>query len=186
MGTLFTKLDTACYGRPMTTTSIIQYILLVLLVIFTVFNFYNLTAGKKRRKAAQNEFKRTLALLEQDAMKVVKKEKVAFETKIGYMNDQGQGILLTFDKEHELLGIFLSGEHHIIRKDEFVSAKQRYEQCDGKKITNIVVEVETTSSVLAIIFGTREYRPTGYLGKFILSDSEEFATRVTEHLRPPL
>lgn len=170
----------------MNKTSIIQYILLVLLAAFTLFNFYNFTAGKKRRKAAHNDYKRTLALLEQDAMKVVKREKVAFETKVGYINDQNQGILLTFDKKHELVGIFLSGEHHIIRKDEFVSATRRYEQYYAKKITNIVVDVETTASILTVTFGTRAFRPTGYLGKFILSDSEEFATRITEHLRPPL
>lgn len=170
----------------MNRTSIIQYLLLVLLAAFTLFNFYNFTVGKKRRKAANSTYKHTLALLEQDAMAVVKKKKVAFETKVGYINDQNQGILLTFDTAHELVGIFLAGEHHIIRADEFVSAIRRFEQSGQKKITNIVVDVETTTSILTVSFATRAYRPTGYLGKFILQDSEEFAARITEHLRPPL
>lgn len=168
----------------MSTTAIIQYILLLLLVAFTLFNLYAFTAGKKRRRAAQSDFRRTLAALEQEALAVVEQEKVSFETKIGYMNDRNQGILLTFDAQHEVLGIFLSGEHHLIRADRFISATQRYEALGDKKITNIVVDIETEESVITVLFASRSYRPSSYLGKFILSDSREFASRITDHLRP--
>ncbi|MCK9548945.1 MAG: hypothetical protein M0Q37_10585, partial [Sphaerochaeta sp.] len=176
--------DASCYGRPMSITAIIQYILLLLLVAFTIFNIYNFTAGRKRRAAAKAQYERTLALLEQDAMAVVKKEKVTFATKMGYINDQNQGILLAFDKDHELVGVFLSGEYHLIRADHFVSATQRYETHDDKKISNVVVDVETSDTILTVTFGARTYRPSSYLGKFILSESQEFANYIIGHLRP--
>lgn len=167
----------------MSITAIIQYIILLLLIALTLFNLYNFTVGKRRRKSAHTDYKRTIALLEQDALAVVKKEKLRFETQIGYINDQNQGILLTFDKEGEMVGIFLTGEHHIIRFDEFISATRHYTEEENKRITAIVVDVETTTSVLTITFGSRTYRASSYLGKFILSDSEEFASRITDHLR---
>lgn len=166
-------------------SSIVQYILLGLLAAFTLFNLFIFTVGRKRRRAAQHSHQETMAALEQEAMAVVKKEKVSFETKLGYMNDQSQGVLLTFDKQHELVGIFLRGQYYLIWGEQFISATQRYETRDDKKVTDVVVDVETEESIITVTFATRAYRPSSYLGKFILSDSQDFATRITEHLRPP-
>ncbi len=165
----------------MSAMKIIQYILLVLLAALTVFNFYYFTVGRKRKGMAKAQYQQTLGIIERQAVAIVKREILPIETQMGYLNDRNQGILLTFDKAGQMAAIFLDGEHHIITADQFVKASQRYDQDGPKKITNVTVEVETVDSLLSLNFGGGSYRPTSYLGKFILEDSKDFCDRLTEH-----
>lgn len=165
----------------MSTMKIVQYILLVLLAALTIFNFYYFTVGRKRKNAAKVQYQQTLGIIERQAVTIVKREKLPIATQMGYLNDRNQGILLTFDKAGEMAAIFLDGEHHIITSDQFVKASQHYDEDGPNKITNVTVEVETTDSLLSLSFGDGSYRPSSYLGKFILEDSKDFCDRLTDH-----
>ncbi|HZJ88359.1 MAG TPA: hypothetical protein VFC80_04325 [Sphaerochaeta sp.] len=162
--------------------SILQLILFAVLIPLTLFNFYFFTIGRKKRSRSQAEYQQILAKIERQAMEISKQAQLPFETQLRFLNDASQGILLAFDSVGELVGVFFDGSHHLFYRKDFLKAKQRWDQVDAKRITNISVEIETTEEVLTVIFGTKAYRPNSYLGKFILEDTQDFCTRINEHL----
>ncbi len=158
--------------------NVLQYILFVLLVLMTVFNIYILTIGKKKRKQAAAAFKQTLAYLENKTFDEMKKRKLHFSEKHGYINDLNEGILLTFDHEKEMMGITLKEAFYLIPFDDILSCKERHDTLENGKWTNIGVELETKEQFLTLLFGSRKWKPTSTLAKFIISDAEEFCSLV--------
>jgi hypothetical protein len=172
----------------MNVSSIIQYVLLVLLVAITLLNIYALTVGKKKKQQATANYKQTLRDLELKAYDLMKEHKLSFDEKHGYINDSGSGILLTFDNEKQMAGITLSDEFYLFPFSDFVDCKQTYETLQNKKLSNISVEIETKDSIITLLFGLKAWRPNSYLGKFLLSDTQEFCTilkRQCEKIKSP-
>lgn len=160
----------------MTFSTIIQYLLLALLALLTVFNIYSLTTGKKKRKLAAANYQLTLRALEQKAYELMKQKNLKFEAKQGYINDLNDGILLTFDTKNKVAAVVLKDAEYVFNFDEFVSCSQHYETLENKKISNITVEIETKDSIISLLFGSKQWKPNSYLGKFLISDSKEFCT----------
>ncbi|ADY14789.1 hypothetical protein [Sphaerochaeta globosa] len=165
----------------MTFTTTIQYLLLALLALFTLFNIYSLTTGKKKRKLAAANYQQTLRSLEQKAYELMQQKKLKFDVKQGYINDLNEGILLTFDTKHRMVGIVLKDAEYLFSYEEFVSCKQTYETLENKKISNISVEIETKDSIISLLFGSKAWKPNSYLGKFLLSDSKELCTLLEKY-----
>jgi len=169
-------------------TSIIQYLLLVLLIAFTLVNIYSFTIGRKKRKSASHNYQEILRKLEQQAFNYMKKHKLKFVEKRGYITDSGEGILLTFDFDHQKVGITLSEEIHVFDFSEFITCERTYDTLNNGKITNVEVNVKTTRGDITLLFGSKPRKPKSYLGGFLLSDSQEFCDYLMEscHKSQPL
>ncbi|MGE4583921.1 MAG: hypothetical protein AB7C91_04675 [Sphaerochaeta sp.] len=160
----------------MSATTIFQYILLIALILFTAFNFYAFTVGKKKKQQATNNYQQTLKALEQQAYEAMQERKIHFDQKQGYINDLNEGILITFDHANHLVGITLKDAFYLFGFSDFLGVKQTYDTLENGKLTNIAVEIETKDSVITLLFGTKEWKRNSYLGKFLLSDSQELCT----------
>ena len=165
----------------MTAAQLFQYLLLFLLIGFTALNFYALTVGRKKKKQAHANYKQTLRLLEQRAYEKMQEHNVHFDEKQGYMNDLSEGILLTFDTKKKMVGITLKDAFYLFAYADFVSCKQTYETVDKNKLANISVEIETKDSIITLVFGSKSWKATSYLGKFLLSDTKEFCSLLESH-----
>lgn len=165
----------------MNVTSIFQYLLLVLLAAVTVLNIYALTVGKKKKQQASVNYQQTLRNLEQRAFELMKEHKLSFDEKHGYINDIGAGILLAFDNEKKMVGITLAEDFYLFGFSDYISCKQKYETLENKKLSNISVEIDTQDSIITLVFGSKAWKPTSYLGKFLLSDTQEFCTILENH-----
>ena len=163
--------------------NLLTSVLLVLLVLLTLFNLYSLTIGRKKKKQAVANFKQTLADLENKTFKEMKKRQLFFSEKHGYINDLNEGILLTFDHEKKKVGITLKDAFHLINFDEVISCTPKHDTLDNGKWTNITVELETKEKILTLLFGSRSWKPTSTLAKFILKDSEEFCSLINKYCR---
>lgn len=158
--------------------NLLKYILLVFLVLLTLFNLYSLTIGRKKKKQAVAKFKQTLAELENKTFKEMKKRSLHFSEKHGYINDLNEGILLTFDYEKEKIGITLKDAFYLIPFDDLLSCKESHDTQESGKWTNIRVELETKEQIITLLFGSRSWKPSSSLAKFILSDAQEFCSLV--------
>lgn len=158
-----------------------QYVLLALMALLTIFNFYVFVLGREKRERAKAGFQQTLAALDKEATAFMKQRSLNFDVKQGYINDLGEGVLLTFDTERKQVAIFLKDARYTFGFDEFVSCSLRYDTHSNNKISNITVEIETKDSVIALLFGSKQRKPNSYLGNFILSDSKEFCTLLEQH-----
>ncbi len=156
----------------------LKYVLFVFLILLTVFNIYTLTIGKKKKKLATAAFKQTLAYLENKTFNEMKKHKLHFSEKHGYINDLNEGILLTFDYEKKMMGITLKEAFYLIPFDDILSCRERHDTLENGKWTNISVELETKEQFLTLLFGSRSWKPSSTLAKFILADAQEFCTLV--------
>lgn len=107
--------------------------------------------------------------------------KLSFEEQRGYLNDANEGILLAFDNKAQVVGIILKDSFFHFAYADLISCTRHYDTLANKKITNIHVVVETKEEYITLLFGTRSYKPNSYLGKFILGDSQEFCTFLTEY-----
>lgn len=165
----------------MSFTSILQYFFLVLLILVTLANFYSLTFGKKRKQQGKTLYQQTLRQLQEKARDEMKTWKLSFEEQRGYFNDANEGILLAFDNKAQVVGIILKDSFFHFAYADLVSCTRHYDTLTNKKITNIHVVVETKEEYITLLFGTRSYKPNSYLGKFILEDSQEFCTFLTEY-----
>ncbi len=161
--------------------NLFQYVLLAFLVLLTLFNLYALTIGRKKKKQAVANFKQTLAELENKTFKEMKKRQLHFSEKHGYINDLNEGILLTFDHEKKKMGITLKDAFYLINFDEVLNCTAKHDTLDSGKWTNITVELETTKQVITLLFGSRSWKPTSTLAKFILDDSKELSTLVNTY-----
>jgi len=163
--------------------NLLQYVLLAFLVLLTLFNFYALTIGRKKKKQAVATFKQTLAELENKTFKEMKKRQLHFSEKHGYINDLNEGILLTFDHDKRKMGITLKDAFHLIPYDDVLSCTAKHDTLDNGKWTNITVELETEEQVITLLFGSRSWKPSSTLAKFILDDSKEFSTLVNKYCK---
>lgn len=161
--------------------TITQYILVTLLVLLTLFNLYNLTLGRKKKSKATKDFKQTLAELEHQTYKEMKKRSLLFTEKHGYINDTGAGILLTFDHKKEIMGITLKDEFYAIPYNQVLSCTPLYDTLENKKWTNIRVELETEDLILTLQFASKPWRANSSLARFIVGDSEELCSFVTRY-----
>jgi len=163
--------------------NMLQYVLLAFLVLLTLFNLYALTIGRKKKKQAVANFKQTLAELENKTFKEMKKRQLHFSEKHGYINDLNEGILLTFDHDKRKVGITLKDAFYLIPFDDVLSCAAMHDTLDNGKWTNITVELETEEQVITLLFGSRSWKPTSSLAKFILDDSKEFSTLVNKYCK---
>ncbi len=160
--------------------NLLQYILLTLLVPLTLFNLYSLTIGRKKKKQAVASFKQTLADLENKTFKEMKKRQLHFSEKHGYINDLNEGILLTFDYEKEKMGITLKDAFYLISFADIINCKEQYDILESGRWTNISVELETKDQFITLLFGSKIWKPSSSLAKFILSDVQEFCSLVNK------
>lgn len=167
----------------MSFSSILQYLLMTVLVLATVFNLYYLLVGKRKQKQSVAQFKQTLGALENKAFEQMKRNKIRFNEKHGYINDLNEGILLTFDNEKRKIGITLKEDFYLLDFSDVLSCTQHFEHTEHGKIINITVEVETEDSIISLIFGSKPWKEKSYLAKFLLSDSQEFCTIMNQHLK---
>jgi len=162
---------------------LLQYVFLALLVLLTLFNLYSLTFGRKKRKKAVSNFKQTLAELENKAYKEMKKRQLFFSEKHGYINDLNEGILLTFDHEKKKVGITLKEAFYLINFDDVLTCTSKHDVLENGKLTNITVELETNEQIITLLFGSRSWKSTSTLAKFILKDCDEFCTLVNKYCK---
>ena len=163
--------------------NLLQYVLLAFLVLLTLFNLYVLTIGRKKKKQAVAKFKQTLTELENKTFKEMKKRQLHFSEKHGYINDLNEGILLTFDHEKRKMGITLKDAFYLIPFDDVLSCTAKHDTLDDGKWTNITVELETKEQIITLLFGSRSWKPSSNLAKFILDDSKEFSSLVNKYCK---
>ena len=163
--------------------NLLTSILMVFLVLLTIFNLYSLTIGRKKKKQAVTGFKQTLAELENITFKEMKKRQLHFSEKHGYINDLGAGILLTFDHEKKKMGITLKDQFYLINFDDVLTCTSKHDVLENGKLTNITVELETNEQIITLLFGSRSWKSTSTLAKFILKDCEEFCTLVNKYCK---
>jgi len=163
--------------------NLMQYVLLIFLVLLTLVNLYALTIGRKKKKQAVANFKQTLSELENKTFKEMKKRQLHFSEKHGYINDLNEGILLTFDHDKRKIGITLKDAFYLIGFDDVLRCTAEHNTLDNGKWTNITVELETNKQVITLLFGSRNWKPTSSLAKFILADSKEFSTLVNKYCK---
>ncbi|NLZ76419.1 MAG: hypothetical protein GX911_00415 [Spirochaetales bacterium] len=164
----------------MSTLTVFQYILLVILILFTLVNFYAFTFGRKRSEQGKALYRQTLNQLHQKALTEMKRHGISFEEQRGYLNDLNEGILLAFDTKKKIAGIVLKDSFFHFPYENLVSCTRQYDTLANKKITHVRVIIETTDEYITLLFGSRSYKPNSFLGKFILEDSQEFCTILTE------
>jgi hypothetical protein len=157
---------------------IVQYILFLLLGLVTLLNLYYFTIGRKRKRAVDASVQQTMHTLDRRTAELAKQKKLSFDVKQNYLNDRSQGVVLAIDSTQRIIAIILETETHLLTCDEVRKAQQTYQTLPGGKITNLCVEVETPDAVISITFASRTYRPTSYLGKFLLEESAEFAATI--------
>jgi hypothetical protein len=129
------------------------------------------------------KFKQTLAELENKTFKEMKKRQLHFSEKHGYINDLNEGILLTFDHEKRKMGITLKDAFYLIPFDDVLSCTAKHDTLDDGKWTNITVELETKEQIITLLFGSRSWKPSSNLAKFILDDSKEFSSLVNKYCK---
>ena len=165
----------------MTFSKVFEYILMFALILLTLFNLYALTAGKKKKKNSVALYKQTLTTLENKAFEEMKKNKISFDEKHGYINDLNEGILLTFDNAKRMMGITLKDAFYLIPFSEVLSCTSKHDTLENGKFTQFTVEVETQDSIITLLFGSRPWREKSTFAQFILADTQEFCSLVTGH-----
>lgn len=157
---------------------IVLYILFLLLGLVTLFNLYYFFIGRKRKRAIDASVQRTMYALDRRASGIEHQRDLSFDVKQNYLNDRSQGVVLAIDSTKRVVAIILAEETHFISCEELVKAQQTYQTLPGGKITDLCVEVETQDAIISVTFASRRYRPTSYLGKFLLEESAEFVATI--------
>ena len=164
----------------MSTTEII---LVIVLIPITAFNLYYFTIGKKKRKAAAQNYRQIFSELESKTIAEMEKNKLKFDEKQAFLNDIGQGVQLSFSKESRHMAITLKDAFHVLPLSDLQACSVQHYESKGK-YSNIRVEIKTADKVITIVFGTRPWRPKSMLGKMVFDEATEFCNLVNAHSHP--
>ena len=87
---------------------------------------------------------------------------------------------MTFDNEKRMVGITLAEAFYLFSFSDYVRCEQKYETLENNKLSNISVEIETQQEIITLLFGSKAWKASSYLGKFLLSDTKEFCSILKE------
>lgn len=156
-----------------------EIILLIALVPLTAFNLYLLAMRKKRKRGAK-DYMQTFSELENKTIAEMKKNNLAFDEKQAFLNDAGQGVLLSFSKESRQMAIALNDAFYLMPFRDVQACSVQYDASNGK-YSNIRVEIKATGEVITFVFGTRTWSPKSTVGKMILEEAAECCKLVKTH-----
>jgi hypothetical protein len=168
------------WRRSMSTLDII---LIFGLIPITAFNLYYLTIGKKKKKAAIQNYRQTFSELENKTIAEMEKNHLKFDKKQAFLNDAGQGVQLSFSKESKQMAITLKDTFHWMPFSDVKTCSVQHDEANGK-FSNIRVEIKTTDKVITLVFGTKAWRPKSILGKMVIENAMEFCNLVITYCKP--
>ncbi|MDA8124581.1 MAG: hypothetical protein M0009_05265 [Deltaproteobacteria bacterium] len=164
----------------MSTTEIV---LILFLIPLTAFNLYHLTVGKKKKRAAAQQYRQIFSELAQKTSAEMEKRKLQFDEQQFFLNDAGEGIQLSFDKESRQMALTLKDAFHVLSLNDVQPCSVRHDEENGK-YSNIRVEVRTAEQVIPIALGTKAWRPKSILGKMIIENATDFCNQINAHRSP--
>ncbi len=154
-------------------------ILLIVLIPLTAFNLYILVL-RKRKKAATRAYQQVFSELELKAAAEMEKRNLDLDEKQAFLNDAGQGILISFNGESGMMAVTLKDAFHVMPASDVKGCHVRYDEANGK-YSRIRVEIETSGMPIIFVFGTGEWRPKSALGEMIMEEAREFCNRIRTH-----
>ena len=157
-----------------------EIIILIVLIPLTVLNLYYFTIGKKKKRAAAQGYRQIFSELEKKTITELAKNHLEFDQRQAFLNDAGQGVMLSFSEQSRQMAITLKDSFHLIPFSDVRTCSVRHDESNGKYF-NIRVELKTTDRPITIAFGTRHWSPKSIWGKMIIEDATEFCNLVNTH-----
>jgi hypothetical protein len=157
-----------------------EILLLIVLIPITAFNLYYLTLGKKKKKAAAQNYRQTLSELENKTIAEMEKNNLKFDEKQAFLNDAGQGVQLSFSKDSRQMAVTLKEAFHLMPFSDVQTCSVQHDE-SNRKYSHIRVEIMTTDKVITIVFGTKAWRTKSIMGKMIIEEATEFCNLINAH-----
>lgn len=152
----------------------------IILAIVGVFTIFNLTVGKKNRQKATEHNKNVFGALRDKTAETFGKSKYEQMKKVPYMADNGNGYILCFSKQSNIMALVTYNEVYKMKYDSKKNCAIIIEG-DEKAFNSLVcrISAEELEEDVDIVLASSRHRRKSFMGKAILQDAEELRDYIT-------